>query len=263
MMGSVALALAASFLDLSELRILQAIVALLALIGTSLLTERLIEGRTLRQKLNTIDERLDQVLTYTKNIKMGGLDSLVIRRRDLLPLEERLNGAKRVSILGGSLFRLINEYQRLFEQLAESGCRLRFLMTDPKTVAAESLSSAVAYESSDIETYRMQMQTALSGLLSLSARYRDRFEVRLFAFAPPFSLLIIEKGTDSSTIQVELYPFRLPARDRPTLVLERERDPRLHAMFTSQYEAMWSSNFSRSADAALPAPASAPPAGNP
>jgi hypothetical protein len=259
MVGSVALALAASFLDLSELRILQAIVALLALIGTSLLTERLIEGRTLRQKLSTIDERLDQVLLYTNNVKMGGLDSLVIRRRDLRPLEERLNGAKRVSILGGSLFRLINEYQRLFEQLAESGCRMRFLMTDPKTAATEFLSSAVVYESSDIETYRTQMQAALSGLLSLSSRYRDVFEVRLFAFAPPFSLVVVEKGTDSSTIQVELYPFRLPARDRPTLVLDRERDPRLHAVFASQYEAIWSSSFSRTADAALPLPASSSP----
>jgi hypothetical protein len=247
-LGCAAVALTASIAHLSEIQLLQAVVALLALIGTSLLTERLIEGRRLRQDMSAIDERLDQVLGYAKHIQTGGLDALVMRRRDLPALEERLNGAKRVCILGGSLYRLANEYRRLFEQLAEGGCKLRFVMTDPEAQAAELLSSAVVYESNDVKTYRTQMQAALSGLLSVASRFPDVCEIRLLAIAPPFSLVIVEKGDDVSTIQVELYPFKLPARDRPMFVLDSRRDPRLHGLFSSQYEAIWCSSFSRDPD---------------
>lgn len=247
--GSTALAVAASIITLSELQILQAVVVLLALIGTSLLTERLVEGRGLRERLNEISDQLTQVLKYAREIETASLDDLVIRRRDLPPLEERLSEARQVAISGGSLFRLVNEYQSLFEQLAENGCKLRFLLTDPNVVAAEFLSSVVVYESSDVVTYRAQMRAALSGLTSLASRYPSLCEVKLYTIAPPFSLVIVEKGNDSSTIQVEIYPFRLPARDRPMLLLDKHRDPRLHGLFLGQYEAMWCSKFSRSANA--------------
>lgn len=244
-LGSVALAVTASFVDIAQPRILQAILALLALIGGSLLTERLIEGRSLRDRLGAVDERLDEVLTYARDIETAGLDSLVIRRRELSSLEERLQGAKKVAISGGSLFRLANEYQSLFEHLAEDGCHLRFIMVDPKTAAAEALSSAVVYESRNVEAYRTQMQASLTTLTSLAARYPSTCEVKLSSIAPSFSLMVIEKGWDSSTVQVELYPFRLPARDRPTLLLEKGRDPKLHELFSSQFDGLWNSELCR------------------
>lgn len=246
-LGSAAVAGAASVLQLSQIQILQAVMALLALIGTSLLTERLIEGRRLRNKLDEIHNRLDQVLTYARDIETTGLDTLVIRRRDLPPLEERLDGAKRIAISGGSLFRLVNEYKNLFEQLAEGGCKLRFLITDPDTSAVEFLSSTVVYESNNVDTYRTQMRTAVSGLLELTSKYPDVCQVKLCAIVPSFSLLVVEKGSETSVIQVELYPYRLPARERPTLLLDSRQDPRLYRLFSSQYEAMWNSDFSRSA----------------
>lgn len=252
--GSAALAVAASVVQLSELQILKAVLALLALIGTSLLTERIVEGRGLRNRLSEIDGRLEEVLAYARDIETVGLDSLVIRRRDLPPLEERLDGAKGVAISGGSLFRLVNEYQNLFEQLAASGCGLRFLMTDPDADAVEVLSSAVVYESNDVGTYRTQMRAALAGLTSLAARYPTACQVKLCTIAPPFSIMVVDRGHDSSTIQVELYPFRLPARNRPMLLLDRQHDPKLHAIFSSQFEDLWRSEFCRAADASAPHP---------
>jgi hypothetical protein len=247
-LGSTAVALGASFMRLSEIQILQAVVVLVALIGTSLLSERLIEGRRVREKLREMNESLDRVLIYARNVETMGLDNLIIRRRDLPPLEERLSGAKHVSISGGSLFRLVNEYRSLFEQLIESGCHLRFLLTDPDAPGAESLSSAVVYESNDVESYRHQMRVGVAWLTNLASRFPQVCQVKLFALAPPFSIVSVEKGDNSSSIQVELYPFRLPARDRPMFQLDKHRNPRLHTLFSSQFEAMWDSKFSRSPD---------------
>lgn len=257
-LGSTAVTVAASVLTLTEIQLLQAVLALLALIGTSLLTERLVEGRGLRSRLSDIDGRLAEVLVYARDIEASGLDTLVIRRRDLPPLEQRLDGAKEVAISGGSLFRLLNEYQNLFEQLLHSGCKLRFLMTDPESDAAKTLSSSVAYESSDLEAYRSQMRTALASLTSLSTRHPNACQIRLCALAPPFSLMVVKRGPDSSSVQVEIYPFKTPARNRPMLLLDATNEPKLHAFFSSQFEELWSSAFCHTVETSSREPAVLP-----
>jgi len=245
--GSATLAVAASAVNLTAIQMLQAVLALLALIGTSLLTERLVEGRDLRRRLTNIDTRLEEVLVYACDIEAAGLDKLVIRRRDLPSLEERLDGAKQVAISGGSLFRLVSEYQNLFEELLESGCQIRFLTTDPLTPAAESLSLSVVYESNNVEEYKAQMRTALASLTSLARRHPEVCQVKVFGLAPPFSLMVVDRGGDSSTIQVEIYPFRTPARNRPMMLINKDVEPRLHAFFSSQFELLWESSFSKDA----------------
>lgn len=237
--GSAVLAMAVNVADFTEIQALQAVLALLALIGASLLTERLVEGRNLRGKLGDIDTRLSEVLEYARDIETVGLDKLIARRRDLPSLEERLDGAKRVAISGGSLFRLMNEYQSLFEELAERGCKLRFLVTDPESAAAEFFNSVVAYESRDLEANRAQLRLSVADLLALAGRYPGVCEVKLCSVPPPFSIVQVEKGNDSSLIQVEIYPYKVPARDRPTLVLDKKHDPRLHAFFAAQFEGLW------------------------
>jgi len=247
-LGSATIAIVSSVVDLSQVHFFQAILALLALIGTSLVTEKLMEGRFLRNQLKNIDSRLEQVLA-NENV---GLDSLVVSRRDLPPLETRLIGAKRIAISGGSLFRLVNEYKNLFEQLAQGGCQLRFIMTDPDTDAAEFLSAAVSYESNSVDAYRAHMRDALTGLSMLVQRFPHSCQLRLSTVAPPFSLVMVERDATKSTIQVELYPFSIPARDRPIFLLNQEEDPRLFNFFSSQFETLWNAKFSRSHDQASP-----------
>ena len=242
--GSVGLTLFASMLNLSEMNILQAVVGLLALIGASLLMEKLIEVRALRKSLNGISGQLGEALDYIHHLEDASPDDLITIIRDLPSLEERLEGAKQVFISGGSLYRLANEYQNMFEKLAENGCKLRFLLANPDGPSIESLSSGVVYESSDPESYRAQVRSSVATLTKLASRYPTLCEVRLYTLPPSFSLMIVEKEKDTSTILVEIYAFRLPTRDRPMLFLDKQRDPRLHELFSSQFKAMWESKFS-------------------
>jgi hypothetical protein len=242
--GSALLALAASILNLTELNILQAVVVLLTLIGATLLADKLLEGRALRKCLNDISSQLTTALDYTHQIETCSLDDLITDIHDLPHLEERLEGARRVSVSGGSLNRL-NEYQSLFEQLAKKGCTLRFLLTDPDGTSVESLNSGVVYESIGVDGYRTQVRSSVVTFSRLASRFPTLCEVRLYTLPPPYGLMIVEKENNTSTILVEIYPFKLPTRDRPMLFLDKQKDPRLHNLFSSQYQAMWDSGFSK------------------
>src|SRR5262249_1546252 len=153
--------------SLSSRILLQTTVGLLALVGTSLVVDRLVDGRTLRVRLNEFDGRLREVLQRSREIEAAGLDRLVIPQRDLPPPAARLIGSKRIFVSGGSLLRLINEYKRLFEELADAGCDLRFLMVDPECDAEDHLSRLVSYESHSVSNYRAQARDAAEGLQSL------------------------------------------------------------------------------------------------
>ena len=240
--GSAIIALAASTLSLSEMNILQAIVALLGLIGASLLADKFVEGRALKKSLNDISRQLEATLNC---VETRSLDDLVTKIRDLPTLEERLEGARQIFVSGGSLYRLANEYQSLFEQLAENGCKFRFLLTDPDGPSVELLSSGVVYESSGVDGYRTQVRSSVAAFSRFMSRFPTLCEVRLYTLPPPYSLMIVEKENDTSTILVEIYPFKLPTRDRPMLFLDKQKDPRLYNLFSSQYQAMWDSGFSK------------------
>jgi hypothetical protein len=243
--GSV-LAVLAWVVEFTSAQTFQIILALLALIGTSLVTEKLIESRSLRNRLSDIDARLEQVL-QARTTEILTFDRLVTSRRDLSPLEERLLGATRIAISGGSLFRLVNEYKNLFEHLARSGCQMRFVITDPNSHAAESLSIAVSYESNNVDTYRAHVRYALTTLCELNQRFPQNCQVRLCSLVLPFSLLRVDNDLGKS-VQVELYPFSVPARDRPILMLREETDPRLFSFFSTQFETLWSDQFTVACD---------------
>jgi hypothetical protein len=237
--GSAVVAILASVVHFTTEALLQIVLLLMALIGTSLVTERLVEGRKDRDQITSISSRLDTVVSFTRNENVS-LDDVVVTRRQLPPLEGRLVGATHIMVSGGSLARLSNEYRSLFEGLARQGCRLRFVMTNPASPGAEFLSAEISYESRNLDAYRSYMRDAAAGLTDLAHRFPALCEVRTYDAAPPFSLMIIVKP-DSSSAQVELYTLGLPARDRPILLTNSANSPRLCTLFGEQFEALWES----------------------
>jgi hypothetical protein len=239
--GSAVIAILASVVHFSTEALLQIVLLLMALIGTSLVTERLVEGRKDREQITSISSRLDTVVSFTRNENVS-LDDVLVTRRQLPPLEGRLVGATHIMVSGGSLARLSNEYRSLFEGLARQGCQLQFVMTNPGSAGAEFLSTEISYESRNLDAYRSYMQDAAAGLTDLAHRFPDLCEVRTYDAVPPFSLMIIVKP-DSSSAQVELYTLGLPARDRPILLTSSANSPRLCTLFTEQFEALWASTL--------------------
>jgi hypothetical protein len=238
-LGCAALALAAAVLDLKEMQLLQAIVAVMTLMGTMLLAERYIDQRAASSKIESLESKLDRVLAASLQGNMVGIDDLIKTRKDLAALEERLTGALSVSILAGSAFRLMNEYQGFFESLVASGCSIRFLVTDPNSSAVEHLSASVVYESSDIEKYKRQLTSALDSLSALAKRNKKQVSVRVTTVSLPFSIVQMSNRNGEENIQVEIYGYNIPARDRPVLSMKKAREPRTYELFKRQYESLW------------------------
>lgn len=236
------LAVATTIRDYSDSKLLHAVLVLLVLIATSLLTERFIEARKSRKRLAEMTKDIRNIAGLIEG-DGPGLDSLVVRRQDLGRLEDRFRGASSISISGGSLARLANEYKHIFEGLVKSGCRVRLLVVDPDHSAAQQLHTSVVYEVGDFNEYKRQIRGTITGLQDIEQSPPGRLEVRLSAFVPPYSLVAVERHDGTATLQVELYPFQLPARNRPTLVIHKERDPTLHHLFTEQFERMWDSEL--------------------
>lgn len=242
MAGGAALAFSAAVWELADHTLLQGMLVLLILIATSLLTERFIGARESGQRLAAMGAEVKSLAKAVERHGQG-LDSLVIRRKDLTPLEDRLKGASRVSISGGSLVRLASEYKHTFEGLVAQGCHIRLLMVDPNHVATEQLHNSVVYEVIDVDEYRRQVRAAISGLGGLASTSGGKLDIRVSSFVPTYSIVAIDRHDGSGTLQVELYPFKLPARDRPTLIIHKERDPRLHEFFSKQFDEMWGSDL--------------------
>ena len=86
-LGSAVVAVLASIISFSTEALLQIVLALMALIGTSLVTDQLVEGRKDREQITSISSRLDTVVSFARNQSVS-LDEVVVSRRQLPPLEE-------------------------------------------------------------------------------------------------------------------------------------------------------------------------------
>lgn len=237
--GSAVIALLSAIFKFTTEQFLQAILLLLVLLGTSLLVDQLLNGRESAKKLRDIDGSINRLSDQLGISEADGLDRFVLSRRDLEPLESRLAGAREVFISGGSLYRLVNEYKSLFEKLAIGGCKFRLLMVDPECAAAEHLGTHISYEANSLDGYRSSGRDAINGLKSLQVRHPSSFEVRTSNVVPPFSLILVRATKPPASVQVELYPFGLPARDRPMFRLDETRDPKLFQLFADQAERLW------------------------
>ena len=151
-------------------------------------------------------------------------------------------GSTSLKISGGSLSRLANEYRSLFEELAEQGCSIQLVMCHPDSDAIERLCNEVVYESDDIEAYRHQCRSALRIFEALAEKY-DHVEVRTCDIAMSFSILAIEKLAGELSASIELYAYKVPARNRPMLHATKATSPEFHAMAVSQFDSVWSKSM--------------------
>lgn len=258
--GSAGAAVAATYIPMSLLTLMQVVLALLALMGSTLLIEQMFTQRETNVRLELLDQRISTALSSIPSGPESTLDGMLTTRQHLLPLEDRLRGAHRVSISGGSLARLANEYKGLFDELAEDGCGLRFLLTAPDSEAALILGRAVSYEYS-AEGYVIQVAESLKTLAEVRDAHPSKCEVKTCTAPPPFSVLWAEFGDiERDFMQVEIYTLATPTRKRPTLAIKRSRDPRLYSQFSAQFELLWGETWS--ADPLAVSITAAPPTKN-
>jgi hypothetical protein len=209
------------------------IISLLGLLATAILIEKL-------GKLRRIEHYTE--LTHDYLIKQGAtpsLDAIFLDRKSLSPLEKRLQFSKEVIFTGGSLFRISTEYLGFLEQKAQEGCKLKFLLVEPRSETSRLVAQYIVYEISDPATYDEQIKNSLTNLWKLQQTYEKLVEIRVSQCVPPFGLLITDPTKAHGTIQVEIYALAVPTRNRPEFTLLKDRDPYWHTFFLRQFDKVW------------------------
>ncbi len=87
-------------------------------------------------------------------------------------------------------------------------------MVKPYTEAAKLLCQNIVYETSDFETYCHKIEESIHRFKELKREYQDRINIYLSEQLPPFSLLAKNLNKEGSVIQVELYSYSVPTRER-------------------------------------------------
>jgi hypothetical protein len=214
-------------------KLLEWVLAVLALLGTSLLVERF----TRLRRIEKITEQTYELLN--NGSKLTSLDSIIQNRKSLSPLEERLADAKRIMISGGSLFRLATEYLGFFEDMAAGGCSFQFILVDPESDSAIVVANQIVYEVKNAEAYSANIRMALKNLESLKQKYPKQVDIRLVNYVPPFSLMVCDPHKKNGSIRVELYTMAVPTRERPHFHIRKNAEPQCFKFFLDQYEQLW------------------------
>ena len=217
-------------------KLLEWIITILALIATSMLIERFI-------RLSKIEKAVEEINTSLKNKSdKASLDGILLNRKQLEPLEERLQFSKNIQIVGASLFRLTTEYMGFFEEKALEGCKFQFLLLNPDCELTKLTATYVVYEIANVETYISNVQTAIENLKKFKTKFSDYVEIKIIDYIPAYSMIITDSEKDIGTIRIEFYPFSVPTRERPHIVLQKSREPVWYKFFQKQFESMWHSN---------------------
>lgn len=190
------------------------IIGLLGLIATATVSEKYF-------KLSKIAKSVEDIRTTVQNRGLS-LDELAFTRKELKPLEARLSQAKKISITGGSLYRLSDEYYAFFESKLKKGCQLEIVMVKPYSSAANLLCDNVVYETKNYEQYSLKISESLQRFLRLKREYESNISIRLTENVPPFSLIVTDEDLQNASIKVELYSYSVPTRERVQFEITRE-----------------------------------------
>lgn len=182
------------------------IIGLLGLIAIASVSEKYF-------KLTRIEKGVDEIQKSLHSTGRG-LDNAAFTRKELKPLEERLSDARQLTITGGSLCRLSDEYYAFFEKKLKDGCTIEIIMVEPYSNAANLLCDNIVYETKDHEQYSTKILESLNRFLRLKSEYNASMSIRLTKNVPPFSIIVSDCKTSNACIKVELYSYAVPTRER-------------------------------------------------
>ena len=134
--------------------------------------------------------------------------------------------AKEVCIAGKSLVGVISLYGALFLKLAKQGCKFKFLVENPSR-----------YEKDD--RVRADINHALDLLSTLKQESSANIDIRVTSTALHYSVIIVDRKSESAQVQIELYSYQVATSDRPHLFLLPKRDPKWYKFYEADFINAW------------------------
>lgn len=226
---SVYIGWSSQYTEYDDSTLLLLIISLLAFISTSIASEKFFKLRKIENSVEDIREK--------QNNYHYSIDELFITRMNLTPLEDRFKNSSTIFISGGSLSRLSDEYYGFFEHKLQNNASIEVIIVKPDTMAAKLLSKSVVYEINDEKQYNKKIKESLNRFLRLKEKFGQNITIRLSDSVPPFSIIALNLEKADAVIQVELYSYAVPTRERIEFFVNK-KDSGMFNFFTKQIKVL-------------------------
>ncbi len=143
-----------------------------------------------------------------------------------------IKNCEQIDIMTRTSINLLSQYQKEFERLGKSGCKINLLFVDP-----ESVTSNFLYGSNTL-LYRSNITGAARIIKSLQNVIGDKLEVRVTQHAPTVSIINFKKHQQKGFIQASLYFIHgAYGRDRPIFHIESQ--DKWYEIFENEFDEIW------------------------
>jgi hypothetical protein len=165
---------------------------------------------------------------------------------DAVPLADRLRDAREVWIFAPSGVNLLTAHNCELLRggpLSRSGGIVRVVVLDPSRDAAIDLATRQLDDSLDFPTqkFRASLEATIGKLEAITSwPVPGRFQYRLLAYNPGFSLEAIDPSTRGGRLIVEFHAFHNEATSlRMHLEITRKQSDRWYSYWSDQFERIW------------------------
>jgi len=201
------------------------LISLLGLVATSSVSEQYF-------KLNKMNKDIESIKESIGN-RVIEIDGVFLTRKDQSPLEERLENANAIFLSGGSLARLSDEYYACFEDKLRNRCSIEIVLVKPFSPGADLLCQNVVYETIDKVAYSQKIEDSLVRFARLKREFPQLVTIRITENIPPFGIIATNLERQDAKIQVELYSYAVPTRERMQFNISKS-DKKTFQFFVSQ-----------------------------
>ncbi|HLO18791.1 MAG TPA: hypothetical protein VK206_28425 [Anaerolineales bacterium] len=174
----------------------------------------------------------------TRGSKSGVSGNLTISLSDRtgfdIPIQERLEKAQTVHLLGLNLVNFVVQNQDIVELKALGGCKFKIVTLSPDFFQYKELFPGWhggLRRKDDLEL-------ALRNIKHMMEK-SENIQVRFLSFPPPFSLLAFNPDRPEGEVQIEFYTYEKDANKRPHFILKYSDNEKWFGFFRSEFEKAW------------------------
>jgi hypothetical protein len=161
-------------------------------------------------------------------------------RSQLPQLEIQLADAQSLDVCAMSNVSLGTTQKEFLVDKMKQGCCIRIILLNPYNLELMKAISPIASPSLDHDDHTAQIVTALNSLArDPRLANTDRFQMRIYDYALPHSITIINGNTPQGKLRIEAFMSnRLPAQS-PGFYVRKSEESYWFNYFQSEFESIW------------------------
>lgn len=166
------------------------------------------------------------------------VDSVLLRREQLQPWTQNIQGCDELAMSGLSLRTFTKENLGSVRRMLQAGGTCRFLLLAPESPAS-ALVARNFLAQDDPQEYDGEVQASITRLAALRQQWPHAVGLRTLEHLPASSITLIRSSGDETSAFVELYTEEESSVGRPHLQLSPSTSPLWFAYFAQQFEILW------------------------